>query len=651
MTTLTNWIGSGTMQALGWALVHFLWQGTAVAALGAAAMILFRRPAVRYRIGILCLGLMLLAPIATFFLYTSPRPTSVDGLKPSPLNVTVRPMVKYSPEGSATQSVQIRPLAAFPWLVELWLFGVALFSLRSAGGLVLLARQRRRKSLVVENRVLEICHTLQNRLGIRCAIQYCQSIYFQVPAVVGWFRPIVFLPASALTGLSEEQLMLVIAHELAHIRRCDAFFNLLQVCVETLLFYHPAIWWLNRRIRAEREQCCDEMAVALCGNALEYVRALTLMEEWRTAPVLAMAVNRGPLSERIAHLLGLSSGEEGGRKVGIAGSVLFLAAALVAGNALLGMVYAKPTVYASANPIPRLLQSAVPQTQPARPSAPPTAPKPSAGLSAQPAEQPGSAPSYIEAMSTAGLTKLTADELISLKSQGVTPEYVREMHEIGLRPDADGFVGMKVQGVTPEYVRELRALGFNPDVDQIVGMKVQGVSPEYVRGLREAGIQADADDIVGLKVQGVTPEYVRELHAVGLKVDANDIVALKVQGVTAAYVKGLREQGLNPDADEVVGMRVQGVTPEYIRDIRALGLNPDGDEIVGMKVQGVTPEFIKALQAAGFKPSVDDVISARVQGVTPEFIDTARKHGFQNLTIEKLIELKRLKILESKGEI
>jgi hypothetical protein len=70
-----------------------------------------------------------------------------------------------------------------------------------------------------------------------------------------------------------------------------------------------------------------------------------------------------------------------------------------------------------------------------------------------------------------------------------------------------------------------------------------------------------------------------------------------------------------------------------------------------MKVQGVTPEFIKTFQSAGFKPSVDDVISAKVQGVTPEFVELARKHGFQNLTIEKLIELKRLGILESKGEI
>ena len=73
--------------------------------------------------------------------------------------------------------------------------------------------------------------------------------------------------------------------------------NVFQVCVETLLFYHPAVWWLNKRIRAEREHCCDDIAVTLCGNAVEYARALTLMEEWRSAPCLAMAANRGPLTD------------------------------------------------------------------------------------------------------------------------------------------------------------------------------------------------------------------------------------------------------------------------------------------------------------------------------------------------------------------
>ena len=652
--TLTNWINPGTMQSLGWALVHFLWQGTALAALAASAMALFRRPAARYRIGVGVLALMLVAPIATFLFYSERPVSSSEWVKSVPPVATAWPIASLNPANRrATQPSYPGSLDAFSWLVQVWLFGVALFSLRSAGGLVLLERERRRRSAVVQDWVLEIGCTLQNSLGLRRAVRYCQSAVLEAPAVIGWFRPIVFLPASTLTGLSEEQLQLVIAHELAHIRRLDAFVNVFQVCVETLLFYHPAVWWLNRRIRRDREHCCDETAVALCGNAVAYARALTLMEQWRSAPVLAMAGNRGPLAERIRHLLGLSPDREDGRKVGFGGSVLFLVTALIAGNFLLGIAYPKPIAYTGSGPIPRLLQSPEGEPQPATQSAPTQAPaaKPSAGQNPQPAEHPMSAQSYIEGMRSAGLTDLSADDLVGLKVQNVTPEYVRALHDLGLHPDADGLIGMKVQGVTAEYVKQLRALGFNPDVDQIVGMKVQGVTADYVEGLKAVGIQADADQIVGLKVQGVTPEYVRELQANGLKFNADEVVGLKVQGVTAAYVKGLEDLGLKPSTDDVIGMKVQGVTPQYIRDIRQLGLSPNADEIIGMKVQGVTADYIKALESAGFKPDVDEVIGAKVQGITPEFIDIARKHGFRNLTIDKLIQLKNLGILDNKADI
>jgi beta-lactamase regulating signal transducer with metallopeptidase domain len=660
MTTLTNWISPETMQSLGWALLHFLWQGTALAALAAAAMAVFRKPAARYVIGIVALGLMLVGPVATFVFYSQEHTNSMESVKSSPLAAAAWPIARGNTAASGTTPPgQIRSFDAFPWLVEIWLFGVALFSLRSAGGFLLLERERRRQSTAVKDWLLEICYSLQAQLGIRRAVQYCESTFLQAPAVIGWFRPIVFLPATALTGLSEEQLRVVIAHELAHIRRFDAFVNVFQVCVETLLFYHPAVWWLNRRIRAEREHCCDETAVALCGNAVEYVRALTLMEEWRSAPGFAMAANRGPLSERVRHLLGMNPSGDGVRKVGLAGSVLFLVTAAFAGNALFGIAYSKPTSYTGTGPIPvqELLASATAQPQPVQQAAPTPAAKPSAAQNPQPAERPQpaehavSAQSYIDGMKSAGLNDLSADDLIALKIQGVTPEYVRSIHDLGFQPDANELIGLKVQGVTPEYIKELRSLGFKPDVDEIIGMKVQGVTADYVQGLKAVGIQANGDEIVGLKVQGVTPEYVRELQAAGLKVDADQVVGLKVQGVTAAYVKGLRDQGLNPSTDDVIGMRVQGVTPEYIRDIRALGLNPGADEIVGMKVQGVTPEYVKALQSAGFKPDADEVMGAKVQGITPEFIDGARKHGFKNLTIDKLIELKHLGILDSKGDI
>jgi beta-lactamase regulating signal transducer with metallopeptidase domain len=638
MTNLTNGLSPSVMHSLGWTLLHFLWQGTAVAALAAVLMTLCRRASVRYLLGVAALTLMLAAPVGTFLLPTSSgtapaMSSSVAETQPTPTaNAVAGNAHRFSPVSTSRD--------ALPWLVEAWLFGVALFSLRSAAGFLLLERERRKQSTAPSIRVLAMCQSLQRRLRLDRTIRYCECLWLQAPAVIGWFRPIVLLPVTALTGLSEEQLQSVIAHELAHIQRLDPFVNLFQIAVETLLFYHPAVWWLNKRIRAEREHCCDDIAVSLCGNPVEYARALTLMEEWRSAPVLAMAANRGPLSERIFRVLGRKPIGTGTRGIGLTGGLLCLTAALVAGNALLRVAYPKPTALAgesspaqsslaqislgASSPV-RLVRiaAASPQSSPAPASAPAPVAKPSPAHSQAVEQQPATPTSHIDAMKAAGLDNLTVDQLIALKIQDITPEYVRGMHDQGLHPNADSLVAMRIQGVTPEYIYDLRGLGLDPNADEIVALKIQGVDAAYVRGLKEAGIQPGVDQLIALKIQGVTPEYVRGTH----------------------------ELGLEPDADSLVAMRIQGVTPEYIRDIQALGFEPSVDKLIDLRIQDVTPEYIKGLQAAGLKFDVDDVIRAKIQQITKEFIDRAAKHGFKNLTLQKLIQLKQMGILDAPGEI
>ncbi len=441
MTALTNWLSPSVMHSLGWALLHFLWQGTGVAALAAVLLAFCRRASARYAVAVGALVIMLAAPVATFFSVARSRAAMPESSYPfvtqsvASSSATIRhssPMASFSPS-----------LDALPWLVEAWLLGVAFFSLRSAAGFLLLERERRRQSATVSDRVLAICHALQQRLGLERAIQYCECKWLQAPAVIGWFRPIVLLPVTALTGLSDQQLQSIIAHELAHIQRFDAFVNVFQIAVETLLFYHPAVWWLNKRIRAEREHCCDDVAVSLCGNPVEYARALTLMEEWRSAPALAMAANRGPLSERIFRVLGLKSIGNGKRGLGVVGGVLCLTAALVAGNALLGIAY--PKMHAGAVSAARVslahfgfagASQSAPAAAPSRATAAAPAAKPSPArpqAAPRPATEATSG-SYIDGMKAAVGGDLTVDELIAMKIQGVTPEYVRGLHDQGLHP-------------------------------------------------------------------------------------------------------------------------------------------------------------------------------------------------------------------------
>ena len=756
MSHFASWMSPNVMRTLGWALVHFVWQGLALAALASVAMAMCRRSAARYALGVGTLVLMLAAPIATLTtLWNARADTNRSWVSSVSLSTLPSTITRYAPRRlshSAGQPpiTEPRPLPsndALLWFVEAWFAGVVLLSLRTAGGFLLVVRMRRKDVKPLSVRVRKLCLTVQERLHLQRAIRYCESRMLDAPAVIGWLRPAVLLPVTALTGLSDEQLQAVIAHELAHIRRLDNIVNLFQIVVETLLFYHPAVWWLSKRIRAERENCCDDAAISVCGDATEYARALAHMAQLRPAPALAMAANRGPLVARVARLLGVVNTRSSARTAGITASILLLVGAVVAANALLGIAH---TALASAVPAHSYNFTTPP---------PPGLDSTSSSSVVQPSESPDSRAqveqsvarrmaqsvatrvvrsvvteatmrtianastlleqqqeqeqeqekkestassvkgSYLEQMKAAGLGDLTVDQLIGLKVQGVTPEYVNAMHDLGFKPNVDELIGMKVQGITPDYIRGMRAAGVNLDVNKLVGMKVQGITPDYVRAMHDVGIDADTDELIGLKVQGVTPEYikamkaegvetsadtligmkvqgitpeyVREMHDLGIPPKANQLIGMKVQGVSTDYIKemramglpvsadraiGMRVQGITPeyvkamhdlgfksDIDELIGMRVQGVTPEYVRDMRAAGLNPTADQIIGMRVQGVTPEYVKVMRASGvaaFKDDTDSYIAARVQGITPEFVAEAQKRGFKNLDLDKLISLK-----------
>jgi len=662
MRILAHGISPELLQALGWTLLHFVWQGAALAALFAVANALCRRAATRYALAVITLALMVAAPIITLaglrrqndpaVRHGAPR-ASATALKLAGVSVATGP-------SSPAPVTVARPPAGILWCVELWFLGVVLLSLRTAGGLFLVEKMRRCDMRPVARELYEKCLALQRKMGLERVIRYCECLRLDAPAVLGWVRPVVLLPAKALTGLSEEQMEMIIAHELAHIRRLDSFVNLFQIGVETLLFYHPAVWWVSQRIRREREHCCDDEAVAVSGDAVNYARALTLMEEWRTAPSLAMAANRGPLSERVVRLLGLDGAAGRFRVAGLAVAVTCLAGAMLAGNAFLGVAKAALGSKASANWEQALSGLAVVEVQESgsvivvRPGDARTAGKHFASAEQagkdkekkQDDEQAGRKESYLEGMEAAGFKNLTADELIAMKMQGVTPAYVKEIHDLGMKPTVDELIGMRVQGITPEYIRDMRSLAPKLGTDELIGMKVQGITPQYANDMRGLGLAFDPENLIGMKVQGITPEYVQAMQALGFKPDTEELIGMKVQGITPDYVKAMVATGLKPDVDNLIGMKVQGITPEYVKAMVATGLKPDLDNLIGMKVQGITPEYVKSMQDAGFKNAdVDELVGAKVQGITPEFIEKARKHGFQNLTLDKLTALKQAGVL------
>jgi uncharacterized protein (TIGR03435 family) len=232
---------------------------------------------------------------------------------------------------SAVNAIREWRILSANWIVFAWLIGVLFFSIRLAGGWMMTQRLRSQLTRPVPPAWQQRFDELQCRLSLSRPIQLAASPLIHTPTVIGWWRPMVLVPLSAVTGLEPDLVAGLLAHELTHVRRHDYLVNALQCAVEAVLFYHPAVWWLSRQIRDAREQCCDDVAVSLCGDTLSYVRALAELETQRAivrAP--AVAASGGSLSGRIARLLGMPAP---GAHTNMRGSVaagLLVAAALFA---------------------------------------------------------------------------------------------------------------------------------------------------------------------------------------------------------------------------------------------------------------------------------------------------------------------------------
>ena len=295
---------SAGIDVAGWTLLHFIWQGAAIAGLAAAGLRLLRRarPQARYLLACFALGAMAVVPIATALVLSAEAPIAFGRAAVLPVSTDAAgpdtPL--HTPPGAADQHAT----AALPWVVAFWGAGVFVLLARLAHAWYRLGTLRRAAMAAPPSTWAGAAAATAARLGIRRAIHVVDSLAIETPLVVGWLRPIVLMPVAALTHLTPDQVTAILAHELAHIRRHDFAINLLQTVLETALFYHPGVWWLSRRIRAERELCCDATAVEVTGDALGYVEALTQMDAWRAGNArLALAATGGSLLDRVRHVL------------------------------------------------------------------------------------------------------------------------------------------------------------------------------------------------------------------------------------------------------------------------------------------------------------------------------------------------------------
>jgi beta-lactamase regulating signal transducer with metallopeptidase domain len=576
-----------TLESIAWTLIDFCWQAAAIAILyRMVSPVLARHSShARYLLALVAMLAMTAAAAVTFtwqMQSTTPSRvlvTTASGIE-SAIGDSVFPehtapglIPSHSAAGSGPRVSYLKWNDLLQCVDAFWVLGVLALSMRSLGGWWLIRRLRTSATAELPAAARNSFVRIAAALGLRRPVLLRVSGAIAGPVTVGALRAMVLLPLSAVTSLGPDELEVVLAHELAHVRRADYFVNLLQTLAETLFFFHPAVWWISGRIRHERELCCDDLALRVCPNPVIYAHALFRLEEqrihqWRLAMALDGHQSPQALRLRIARILG----EPAARRSNPPIQPFSIVAAIVAVSVLL---VSAPQLVAGLH-----------QVQPA------------ASVSAFKSVAPS--PDSTRPAVAAVVGPLAVRALRPLL-QAATPE-PQTKSDVSEPPKSS-------------YIDRMKAAGYDVDLDTLMAMKIQDVTPEYARAMSQVGFgKPSAEELIACKIQGVSPEVIAQFKQQGLEVKSlHDAIAFRIFAVTPDFAAGMKAAGFSGLTSEMLlSLRVQGVTPEYARQI--------------------TQQFPGA--------TVDDVIKTRIFRIDPSFVELAKKHGFNDLSLEKLVQLR-----------
>jgi beta-lactamase regulating signal transducer with metallopeptidase domain len=682
-------------QAIGWALLHLLWQATIVAGILAAALALLPRRNATARYGAACgalalvFGMFIATAIRAYDPQAEPIATPVlehvDESLSVPLSKVPIVIVAAATDGWRDRAMDAvtRARQSLPSVVAIWLLGVVFLSSRLLVSFIRVRGLARKGVTEASEEWQRVAARLSEALGLERAVRLLESAAVEVPSVLGTLRPVILLPASTLTGLTPQQIEMVLAHELAHIRRHDFAINLLQAFVETLMFYHPAVWWMSSRVRVERENCCDDLAVAVCGNPMQYARALTRLEELRAdAMPMAVAANGGSLLDRIRRIAG-------GRAESTGLSSRWAAA--IAMLAILGAALAFPSLPALAQ---REDKPAAEKSQQAKSSVD--------VVEARHADDENSDYDGVEVDVDPNIDidvdpniDIDVDPDIDIDVDpeidiDIDPDIDIDLDDLGplapiaatpaipptppvrapraLATPAPIAVAVPVAvGPTPPppptpraRIAALDEMDFGHDgdddehdrkigsgkltVDELISLRAVGVTPDYINTMRSLFPELTVRQVSGMRAVGVTPEFVSEMRSAGLQVtSARQATSLAAVGVTPAFIREMRSAGFEVKTDrEASSLRAVGVTPEYVREMRSAGFELKSErDATSLRAVGVTPEYVREMRTAGFEiKTARDASSLRAVGVTPEYISEMRAAGVEIKTAKEASSLR-----------
>jgi len=672
-------------QSIGWALLHLLWQATIVAGILAAVLALVPRQAATTRYAAACGALAL---VFVMFIGTAVRsydpgarviltaaqqhlsadePTRTVALSEVPALIAATATAGWRDQAMDAVATARQSL---PSIVAFWLAGVVLLSSRLLLSFLRARRLATHGTSEAGAQWQRAATRISEALGLRRAVRLLESAAVEVPSVLGTLRPVILLPASTLTGLTPEQIEMVIAHELAHIRRHDFFINLLQAFVETLMFYHPAVWWMSRSVRIERENCCDDLAVAVCGNPIQYARALTRLEELRGGALpVVVAANGASLLDRIRRIAEGRAESTGASARWAAAVVVFvglgIALALPSLPALAQRddppaktVKAKPakaqidvveTVRPEAvetegnvdpldtdppdtdTPMPvvdiDMPDVDMPDIDIAMPDMPPLPAIPVYPALAPMALTPPTPPPT--PLPTPAMAPLAMPSIAPTPRPGPTPRAPRA--PLAMAAMLAG--GYDFDSDAPDDSENGKDFGASGKltVDELIQLRATGVTPEYISQMRAVFPDLSLRSLAQLHAVGVTPGYIKEMRDAGFEIkSARDAQTMRAVGVTGKWLQTMRDAGMDiKTSRDAQTLRAVGVTGEWLRAMHDAGMDiKTSRDAQTLRAVGVTGEWLRAMHDAGMDiESARDAQTLRAVGVTDQWLRAMRDAG------------------------
>ncbi len=581
-----NFIPESIIRAVCWTLLHSLWQGLILAVVAGAVMIFTKKAksATRYNL----LGVLVLA-----FLVVSGFTFSRELRLASGAGETVPKVASaadvVAPVVVAQDAPGLRDVSPMDSLVRyfnehasmvvvIWFIVAMARFVKVLSGLVYAQRVRHYGTCAAPMEWQERVGELLRQLGRNRHVLLLQSTLIKVPAVVGFLKPVILVPAGMLAQLPADQVESILLHELAHICRRDYLFNLVQYLVDTLFFFNPALLWVSSLIRTERENCCDDVAIRETRSRRQLIEALLSFHEYQQKTrgyALAFAGKDGGVVRRVERIVHKKNHSlNPGERTLLMGGLLLLCGAFVTiqhHNDPIKPVIVKSKTVAKAG-VTGVVAGAVPAGQPGAAVL--------AGAAVVAAEEPGvvrRATLTRDATAVRGSmvvrNTIVVRSSIMVSSAAMNPRadtnIKDEKNDTSLPghlsdKDIEKLIEARDHGVTPEFVSELKKMGYSFSLDKAIELMDHGVNAEFIQSMKKEGFaQVSLDRAIELRDHGVTVEFVRHIRAAGFpKLTLEQAVELVDHGVNSEFIeKWKKKTGTLLELEDYVHLADSGISP------------------------------------------------------------------------------------------